>query len=164
MMELLNQLDGFESSKNIKVIMATNRIDVLDPALLRPGRIDRKIEFPPPDVKTRLDILKIHSRKMKIVGDVDLQIIAEKLPETSGAEVKVSLECSSQFITVHPILGRVHRGGDVRAARGPIAGDARGLRAGGRQGAQGVQGELASDLLLSAQGSRQRADETPIPV
>src|SRR5690348_1156183 len=91
MMELLNQLDGFESSKNIKVIMATNRIDVLDPALLRPGRIDRKIEFPAPDVRARLDILKIHSRKMKIVGDVDLQIIAERLPDTSGAEVKVGI-------------------------------------------------------------------------
>ena len=58
MLELLNQLDGFESSKNIKVIMATNRIETLDPALIRPGRIDRKIEFPLPDVKTKRHIFK----------------------------------------------------------------------------------------------------------
>jgi ATP-dependent 26S proteasome regulatory subunit len=65
MLELLNQLDGFESTKNIKVIMATNRIDILDPALLRPGRIDRKIEFPPPGPEARVAILRIHSRKVR---------------------------------------------------------------------------------------------------
>ena len=64
MLELLNQLDGFEATQSIKVIMATNRIDILDSALLRPGRIDRKIEFPPPNEVARTDILKIHSRKM----------------------------------------------------------------------------------------------------
>jgi len=53
MLELLNQLDGFEATKNIKVVMATNRIDILDSALLRPGRIDRKIEFPPPNEEVR---------------------------------------------------------------------------------------------------------------
>lgn len=57
MLELLNQLDGFETTNNIKIIMATNRIDILDPALLRPGRIDRKVEFPNPSVEARLDIL-----------------------------------------------------------------------------------------------------------
>lgn len=56
MLELLNQLDGFESTKNIKVLMATNRIDILDPALLRPGRIDRKIEFPNPNEAVRFEI------------------------------------------------------------------------------------------------------------
>ena len=64
MLELLNQLDGFEPTKNIKVIMATNRIDILDSALLRPGRIDRKIEFPPPGPEARVAILRIHSRKV----------------------------------------------------------------------------------------------------
>ncbi|KAH8382202.1 hypothetical protein KR009_002268, partial [Drosophila setifemur] len=88
MLELLNQLDGFESTKNIKVIMATNRIDVLDQALLRPGRIDRKIEFPPPNEEARLDILKIHSRKMNLTRGINLRKIAELMPGASGAEVK----------------------------------------------------------------------------
>uniref|UniRef100_A0A8C5U4L5 26S proteasome regulatory subunit 8 n=1 Tax=Malurus cyaneus samueli TaxID=2593467 RepID=A0A8C5U4L5_9PASS len=77
MLELLNQLDGFEATKNIKVIMATNRIDILDSALLRPGRIDRKIEFPPPNEEARLDILKIHSRKMNLTRGINLRKIAE---------------------------------------------------------------------------------------
>lgn len=88
MLELLNQLDGFEATKNIKVIMATNRIDILDPALLRPGRIDRKIEFPPPNEEARLDILKIHSRKMNLTRGINLKKIAELMPGASGAEVK----------------------------------------------------------------------------
>lgn len=88
MLELLNQLDGFEATKNIKVIMATNRIDILDPALLRPGRIDRKIEFPPPNEEARLDILKIHSRKMNLTRGINLRKIAEMMPGASGAEVK----------------------------------------------------------------------------
>ncbi|KAL1914409.1 uncharacterized protein VTP21DRAFT_8927 [Calcarisporiella thermophila] len=88
MLELLNQLDGFEPSKNIKVIMATNRIDILDPALLRPGRIDRKIEFPPPNEAARADILKIHSRKMNLTRGINLRKVAEKMTGSSGAEVK----------------------------------------------------------------------------
>ena len=91
MLELLNQLDGFESVHNIKIIMATNRIDILDPALLRPGRIDKKIEFPHPGVEARLDILKIHSRKMKLMRGIDLSSIAEKMIGASGAETKVFL-------------------------------------------------------------------------
>ena len=59
MLELLNQLDGFDSKGDVKVILATNRIESLDPALLRPGRIDRKIEFPLPDIKTRRRIFQV---------------------------------------------------------------------------------------------------------
>mmetsp|Transcript_2983 Transcript_2983/g.6977 ORF Transcript_2983/g.6977 Transcript_2983/m.6977 type:complete len:403 (+) Transcript_2983:75-1283(+) len=88
MLELLNQLDGFESSSNIKVLMATNRLDILDDALIRPGRIDRKIEFPNPNEGARADILKIHSRKMNLMRGIDLARIAEKLPGASGAEIK----------------------------------------------------------------------------
>ncbi len=88
MLELLNQLDGFESTSNIKIIMATNRIDILDDALLRPGRIDRKIEFPNPNEDARLDILKIHSRKMNLMRGIDLMKIAKMMPGGSGAETK----------------------------------------------------------------------------
>jgi len=88
MLELLNQLDGFEATQNIKVIMATNRIDILDSALLRPGRIDRKIEFPAPNENSRLHILKIHSRKMNLTRGINLRKIAELMPGASGAELK----------------------------------------------------------------------------
>lgn len=88
MLELLNQLDGFEPTQNIKVIMATNRIDILDSALLRPGRIDRKIEFPAPNEEARADILRIHSRKMNLTRGINLKKIAEAMPGSSGAEIK----------------------------------------------------------------------------
>lgn len=92
MLELLNQLDGFEAVQNIKVIMATNRIDILDPALLRPGRIDRKIEFPPPNETARAEILRIHSRKMNLTRGINLLKIAEKMAGCSGAEAKVIIK------------------------------------------------------------------------
>jgi len=88
MLELLNQLDGFEAANNIKIIMATNRIDILDDALLRPGRIDRKIEFPHPNEKSRVDIFKIHSRKMNLVRSIDLAKISSMMSSSSGAECK----------------------------------------------------------------------------
>jgi len=88
MLELLAQLDGFEATQNIKVIMATNRIDILDAALLRPGRIDRKIEFPNPTSSSRADIISIHSRRMNLLRGIDLIKIAEKMNNASGAECK----------------------------------------------------------------------------
>lgn len=97
MLELLNQLDGFETSNQIKVVMATNRIDILDPALLRPGRIDRKIEFPNPGVDSRESILKIHSKKMNLMRGIDLRAIAQKLTSASGAECKAVCTESGMF-------------------------------------------------------------------
>lgn len=70
MLELLNQLDGFDTHAQVKVIMATNKIDTLDPALIRPGRIDRKIEFPVPDLKTKHKIFQIHTGRMNLSEDV----------------------------------------------------------------------------------------------
>eukprot|EP00800_Vazella_pourtalesii_P022871 TRINITY_DN906_c0_g3_i1.p1 TRINITY_DN906_c0_g3~~TRINITY_DN906_c0_g3_i1.p1 ORF type:complete len:449 (-),score=144.40 TRINITY_DN906_c0_g3_i1:164-1510(-) len=88
LLELLNQLDGFDSKGDVKVIMATNRIETLDPALIRPGRIDRKIEFPLPDEKTRRRIFQIHTNKMTLAEDVDLEEFITSKDELSGADIK----------------------------------------------------------------------------
>ncbi|CAG8619339.1 2479_t:CDS:2 [Paraglomus occultum] len=88
MLELLNQLDGFSSDERIKVIAATNRIDILDPALLRSGRLDRKIEFPLPNEEARARILQIHSRKMTVSADVNFEELARCCDEFNGAQCK----------------------------------------------------------------------------
>jgi len=88
LLELLNQLDGFDERGDVKVIMATNKIENLDPALIRPGRIDRKIEFPLPDVKTKRNIFKIHTGKMSLSDDVDLEVFVMSKDELSGADIK----------------------------------------------------------------------------
>eukprot|EP00538_Stauroneis_constricta_P004678 CAMPEP_0119546772 /NCGR_PEP_ID=MMETSP1352-20130426/1040_1 /TAXON_ID=265584 /ORGANISM="Stauroneis constricta, Strain CCMP1120" /LENGTH=452 /DNA_ID=CAMNT_0007591499 /DNA_START=187 /DNA_END=1545 /DNA_ORIENTATION=+ len=88
MLELLNQLDGFDERGDVKVIMATNRIEALDPALIRPGRIDRKIEFPLPDTKTKRHIFNIHTGRMTLADDVDLEKFVMAKDELSGADIK----------------------------------------------------------------------------
>lgn len=88
LLELLNQMDGFDQTVNVKVIMATNRADTLDPALLRPGRIDRKIEFPMPDVKTKRHIFGIHTTRMTLSDDVNLEEFVMSKDELSGADIK----------------------------------------------------------------------------
>ncbi|TPX52044.1 hypothetical protein SeMB42_g01681 [Synchytrium endobioticum] len=88
MLELLNQLDGFSSDDRIKVIAATNRIDILDPALLRSGRLDRKIEFPLPTEEGRARIMQIHSRKMTVAADVNFEELARSCDEFNGAQCK----------------------------------------------------------------------------
>lgn len=88
MLELLNQLDGFDSRGDVKVIMATNKIESLDPALIRPGRIDRKIEFPLPDIKTKRYIFKVHTARMSLAPDVDLEEFVHAKDDLSGADIK----------------------------------------------------------------------------
>ena len=86
--QLLVEMDGFDGMEGIIVIAATNRPDVLDPALLRPGRFDRHVTIPLPDVKGREEILKIHAKKVQMVEGVDMSIIARGTPGFSGADLK----------------------------------------------------------------------------
>jgi cell division protease FtsH len=84
---LLVEMDGFESNEGVILIAATNRPDVLDPALLRPGRFDRRVVVPRPDVKGREEILRVHTRKVPLSEDVDLSVIARGTPGFSGADL-----------------------------------------------------------------------------
>ena len=85
--QLLVEMDGFESNEGVILISATNRPDVLDPALLRPGRFDRQVVVPRPDVKGREEILRVHSRKTPLAPSVDLSVIARGTPGFSGADL-----------------------------------------------------------------------------
>ncbi|KAI8802439.1 26S protease regulatory subunit 6B [Cladochytrium replicatum] len=87
LLELLNQMDGFDQTSNIKVIMATNRADTLDPALLRPGRLDRKIEFPTPDRRQKRLIFSTITSKMNLSEEVDLEEFVSRPDKLSGAEI-----------------------------------------------------------------------------
>jgi cell division protease FtsH len=86
--QLLVEMDGFESNEGVILISATNRPDILDPALMRPGRFDRQVVVPVPDVKGREGILKVHSRKTPLAGDVDLSVLARGTPGFSGADLE----------------------------------------------------------------------------
>merc|ERR1712217_461581 len=88
MLELINQLDGFDARGNIKVLMATNRPDTLDPALTRPGRLDRKIEFGLPDLEGRAHIFKIHASKMNCDRIIRWDLLARLCPNATGAEIR----------------------------------------------------------------------------
>eukprot|EP00554_Chaetoceros_debilis_P005791 CAMPEP_0194075172 /NCGR_PEP_ID=MMETSP0149-20130528/2199_1 /TAXON_ID=122233 /ORGANISM="Chaetoceros debilis, Strain MM31A-1" /LENGTH=458 /DNA_ID=CAMNT_0038755551 /DNA_START=55 /DNA_END=1431 /DNA_ORIENTATION=- len=87
MLQIVTELDGFDARGNIKVLMATNRPDTLDPALLRPGRLDRKVEFGLPDLEGRGHILRIHSKRMNCDRDIRFELIARLCPSTTGAEL-----------------------------------------------------------------------------
>lgn len=88
MLEIVNQLDGFDARGNIKVLMATNRPDTLDPALLRPGRLDRKIEFSLPDLDGRTMIFRIHAKNMSCERDIRYELLARLCPNTTGADLR----------------------------------------------------------------------------
>ena len=87
-MELLNQMDGFDVLGQVKMIMATNRPDTLDPALLRPGRLDRKIEIPLPNEQGRVDVLKIHATGITKKGDIDYEAIVKLSDGFNGADLR----------------------------------------------------------------------------
>lgn len=106
MLELLNQLDGFTQNDDIKVIAATNRPDILDPALLRSGRLDRKIELPLPNEEARCQIMKIHSRKMNVdKEDVNFEELARSTVDFNGAQMKA--------ICVEAGMCALRRGGTI---------------------------------------------------
>lgn len=87
LMQLLAEMDGFDNRGDVRIMAATNRVDMLDPALLRPGRFDRLIEIPLPDLDSRLEILKIHSRNMHM-DDVSLEVVAAMTDKATGAELQ----------------------------------------------------------------------------
>ena len=88
MLQIVTELDGFDARGNIKVLMATNRPDTLDPALLRPGRLDRKVEFGLPDLEGRSHILKIHAKVMSVDRNIRYELLARLCPNTTGAELR----------------------------------------------------------------------------
>ena len=88
LMQLLSELDGFDTRGQVAVLGATNRPDILDPALLRPGRFDRLIEFPLPDEDSRKEIFKIHTRGMNIEEDIDFSFLLAVTKDTTGADIK----------------------------------------------------------------------------
>lgn len=88
LMQLLAEMDGFDARGDVKILAATNRIDILDPALLRPGRFDRVVEVPLPDFETRVEIFKIHTKNMGLVDEIDFECLASITDGTSGADIK----------------------------------------------------------------------------
>lgn len=116
--QLLVEMDGFESNEGIIVLAATNRPDVLDPALLRPGRFDRQIVVPLPDVKGRHEILKVHTKKVPLADDVDLEKVARGTPGFSGADL-ANLVNEAALIAARRNSEKVHMQ-DIEAAKDKV--------------------------------------------
>lgn len=109
LMELLNQLDGFDDLGQVKMVMATNRPDTLDPALLRPGRLDRKIEIPLPNEANRLEILKIHAASIAKHGDIDYEAVVKLADGFNGADLRNVTNNTRGHATTHAGAGRTPR-------------------------------------------------------
>ena len=117
LMQLLAELDGFKPLDRVKVIAATNRIDILDPAILRPGRLDRIIEIPFPDKKGRIEIFKIHTRKLKMKDMIDYGKLADLTEGFSGADIKlvvteagyIALREERKWITMEDLLKAIEK-------------------------------------------------------
>ena len=136
--QLLVEMDGFESNEGVILIAATNRPDVLDPALLRPGRFDRRVVVPRPDVRGREEILRVHTRKIPIGDDVDLRVLARGTPGFSGADL-------ANMVNEAALLCRPPEpqdGADVR------------LRTGQGQGADGRRAQVHAALRRGEAGHR----------
>jgi 26S proteasome regulatory subunit T3 len=109
LIELLTQMDGFDQAVNVKIIMATNRQDTLDPALLRPGRLDRKIEFPTPDRRQKRLVFQVATSRMNLSDDVDLEDYVSRPDKISGAEIaaicqEAGMHGMSTFVYFRPHL------------------------------------------------------------
>ncbi|MCE4625314.1 MAG: proteasome-activating nucleotidase [Desulfurococcales archaeon] len=130
LLQLLAEMDGFEPLSNVKVIAATNRLDLLDPALLRPGRFDRLIEVPLPDFNARIEILKIHLRKVKKRGRIDLEKIASLTDGFSGADLKAVVTEAGFFairegrraVTMKDLLRAVDKVKDRKGGKQAVGG------------------------------------------
>jgi 26S proteasome regulatory subunit T1 len=117
MLELITQLDGFDSCGNVKVLMATNRPDTLDPALMRPGRLDRKIEFAVPELEGRVQIFRIHTQAMSVEKGVRYELLARLCPNATGADIRsvcteagiIAIRARRKAITERDFLDSIHK-------------------------------------------------------
>ncbi|VDN93319.1 unnamed protein product [Brugia pahangi] len=124
LMELLNQMDGFDSLGRVKIIMATNRPDTLDPALLRPGRLDRKIEIGLPNEQSRLEVLKIHASKITKHGDIDYEAVVKLSDGFSGADLRnvcteaglFAIRAEREYVIDEDFMKAVRKVGDAKSS------------------------------------------------
>jgi 26S proteasome regulatory subunit T4 len=122
LMELLNQMDGFDTLGKVKMIMATNRPDVLDPALLRPGRLDRKIEIPLPNEAARMDIIKIHAGPITKHGEIDFEAVVKLSDGFNGADLRnvcteagmFAIRAERDYVVDEDFMKAVRKVGDAK--------------------------------------------------